>query len=175
MSTNSNSIAGAVGSLIGGAASGPLNIIQAVASLGQDLIDRFIPDPAQKIAAAQHLIDVQQALTLAQIDQQNKIMTATSTNQANDPHASGSRAYFCYGVTTMLLVNYGVAPFVASIMHWPFQPFGIPPTIMGIFATIMLGWVGIPAGADMVKSVMGMDGDSSISALGVGIKQNSAK
>lgn len=160
-------VVNAIGTVAGAAASGPLAIVNTVASIGKDLIERFIPDPQKKLEAQQHLLDTQATLTLAMIDQQNKIMEAASKNQQADPHASGARAYFCYGITTMLLCNYGVFPFAGAVFHWNLPSFQIPMSIMAIFATIMLGWVGIPAGADLVKSVLGMPGDSQVNVMGV--------
>jgi hypothetical protein len=174
VSNVATAIGSVVGSTVGAAASGPMSIVQTFVGLGKDLIDRFIPDPAAKMAAQQHLADQSFQLQMAAFDQQNKIMEASSENQKSDPHASGSRAYFCYGITTMLLVNYGIAPFFAAVCHWAFTPFSIPPSILMIFATIMLGWVGIPSMADMVKSVMEMPGDSGINVLGMNVKQTSA-
>lgn len=172
MSTNANPVASFAGQLAGQAASGPLGAVAAIGEAAKGIIGMFVTDPSKKLEASQHLLDLQQELNLAAIDQQNKIMSAASENQKNDVHASGARAYFCYGITTLLLVNYGLAPFAASMFHWAFTPFAIPMYVMGIFATIMLGWVGIPAGADLVNKVMSMSGDSQVSMLGVAIKQN---
>jgi hypothetical protein len=36
-----------------------------------------------------------------------------------------------------------------------------------MFATIMLGFVGIPAGIEMAKQVASMQGDSQVSVLGL--------
>jgi hypothetical protein len=37
----------------------------------------------------------------------------------------------------------------------------------------MLGFVGIPAGVEMVKQVMGMPGDSQVSVLGIKVGNKS--
>jgi Holin of 3TMs, for gene-transfer release len=155
-------VASAVGTVVGTAASGPLSIVSTVADLGKDLIERFIPDPAAKLQASQHLVDVQQQLTLATIDQQNKQMEAASKNIANDPHMSSQRAYFCAGITTMLIFNYAGVPLLHAFFHVDITPLQIPASVLSIFAVIMLGFVGIPAALQMVQTVAGMPGDSQI-------------
>lgn len=169
MGSPGNTIASVVGTAVGTAASGPLAIVNTVANLGKDLIDRFIPDPQAKLAASQHLVDVQQQLALAQIDQINKETAAASQNIANDPHMSGQRAYFCAGITTMLLFNYAAIPLLHALFHLDLTPLQIPASVLSIFAVIMLGFVGIPAALQMVQTVAGMPGDSKINLpLGLG-------
>lgn len=159
-----NAIAGAAGQV----AAGPLGVVSSFVNLGKDLIDRFIPDPQAKLAAQQHLADQAMTLQLAQIDQQNKMMAAASANIASDPHMSGQRAYFCGGITTMLLFNYAVVPMLHGFLT-NISPISIPPSILGIFAVIMLGFVGIPAALQMIQAIAGMPGDSVIKLpLGLG-------
>jgi hypothetical protein len=162
MATSPNPVASAVGTAVGAAASGPLSIVNTVAGLGKDLIERFIPDPAAKLAASQHLIDVQQQLTLAEIEQQNKMMESASDNIKADPHMSGQRAYFCGGITSMLLFNYAVVPLLHALAHLDIAPLPIPASVLSIFAVIMLGFVGIPAALQMAQTVAGMPGDSQV-------------
>lgn len=161
MSTE-NSIATVVGAAAEGATSGPVSLIGTFVGLGKDLIDRFVPDPAAKLAAQQHLADQAFSLQLAQIDQQNKMMAAASQNIAADPHMSGQRAYFCMGITTMLLFNYAVVPLIHAFAHVDIAPLSIPASVLSIFAVIMLGFVGIPAALQMVQTVAGMPGESKI-------------
>lgn len=172
MADIANTIASAAGTAAGSAMAAPItgtaSIISAIAQIAKPLID-LIPDPQKKLEAQQHVADQQYALALAQIEQQNKIIQATSDNVKNDPHSSAARAYFCYGVTTMILGNYGVLPVVALITHKAITPFEIPSNILWIFATLMLGFVGVPSVMETLKSVMGMPGQSEISLpLGLG-------
>jgi hypothetical protein len=168
-----STVASAIGTAVGTAASGPLSIVSSFVDLGKDLIDRFIPDPQAKLAAQQHLADQSFQLQLAAIDQQNKMMAAASANIQADPHMSGQRAYFCGGITSMLLFNYAVVPLLHAFLHVDMSPLAIPASVLSIFAVIMLGFVGIPAALQMVQTVAGMQGDSQIKLpLGMGTIAN---
>lgn len=168
MATTPNPIASAIGTVAGGAVSGPLSIVSSFVGLGKDLIDRFVPDPAAKLQAQQHLADQAAALQMAQIDQQNQMMKQASANIQADPHMSGQRAYFCGGITTLLLLNYtGITGVLSALLNkWAGinlpTTFAIPASVLSIFAVIMLGFVGIPAALQMVQAVAGMPGESQI-------------
>jgi hypothetical protein len=151
-----NDLAGLVG-----AAASAANPISAIVGLGKDLIERFIPDPAAKLEASTHLLDMQTQLQEAQIDQQNKIIAATSANIQSDHYMGRVRATFCYMIIGLIAWNYAICRFFHQ------GPLEIPATIFGMFTVIMLGFIGIPAGVEMVKQVMGMPGDSQVSVLGV--------
>lgn len=143
------------------------NPVSAAISLGKDLIERFIPDPAAKAAAAQHLSDVQLQLSLAQIDQQNKIVEQASQNARGDNYLGAVRAGFCWMVIALMGWNYGVGP----IFHQ--HPVDLPLSLITCFTTILLGFVGIPAGIEMAKQVAGMPGDSQVSILGLKVGNKS--
>ena len=157
-----NTVANVAGAIAQGATAGAGSVVSSFVDLGKDLIERFIPDPQAKLNAQQHLADQAMALQLAQIDQQNKIMAATSQNIQSDPHMSGQRAYFCGGITSMLLFNYAGVPLLHAFFHLDIAPLQIPASILSIFAVIMLGFVGIPAALQMVQTVAGMPGDSQV-------------
>jgi hypothetical protein len=145
--------------LLGAAASA--NPISAIVGLGKDLIDKFVPDPAAKAQASAHLLDVQAQLQTAQIDQQNKIIAATSANIQSDHYMGQVRATFCYVIIALIAWNYAICRFFHQ------ATLDIPASIFSMFTVIMLGFVGIPAGVEMVKQVMGMPGDSQVSVLGI--------
>ncbi len=176
MATPSSAIASAIGTAAGSAIAAPLTgasgILGAIAAIAKPLID-LIPDPKDKLAAQQHVADQQYALAVAQIDQQNKIIQAASDNLKADPHSSGARAYFCYGVTSLILANYGLIPLCNGLLHWQMAPFVIPANVLWIFATIMLGFVGVPSVMESLKSVMAMPGESQVSGLGIKIANKS--
>lgn len=172
MSTSPNAVASIAGAVAQGATSGAGAWITAIADIAKPLID-LIPDPQKKLEAQQHIADQQQALAMAQIDQQNKIIQAASDNMKADPHSSGARAYFCYGVTTLILANYGILPLTNALLKTNLAPFEIPANVLWIFATIMLGFVGVPSVMETLKSVMGMPGDSQVSILGMKIGNKS--
>ncbi|HET6220165.1 MAG TPA: 3TM-type holin [Acidobacteriaceae bacterium] len=137
------------------------NPISAIADLGKDLIDKFIPDPALKAQAQMHLLDSQNQMAMAQIDQQNKVIAAAAQNVSNDHYMMGMRAFFCFSMTLMYIWNYAGCRFVGQ------APIDLPMSMHAMFATIMLGFVGIPAGIEMAKQVAGMQGDSQVSVLGL--------
>ncbi len=141
------------------------NPISAIVGLGKDLIDKFIPDPAAKMQASAHLLDVQAQLQEAQIQQQNKIIEATSANIQSDHYMGRVRATFCYMIIALIAWNYAGCRFIHQ------SPIDIPATIFGMFTVIMLGFIGIPAGVEMVKQVMGMPGESQVSVLGIKVGQ----
>lgn len=171
-----NAIAGAIGTAVGSAAAAPLTglglIGKAIDDVAGPLLN-LIPDPKAKAEAAQRVADQKYQLAVLQIDQQNKILAAASENIKSDPHSSGARAYFCGGITTLILVNYGVLPVINLFFGTKLSPFEIPANILWIFATIMLGFVGVPSVMETLKSVMGMAGESQVSVLGVTLKQKS--
>ena len=162
MSTSPVSIATAIGSGVGAAASGPLSIVSSFVDLGKDLIDRFVPDPQAKIAAQEQLANQSFQLQMAALDQQNQMAQAAASNIKNDPHMSAQRAYFCGGITTMLLFNYALTPLLHAFLHVDIAPLAIPASVLSIFAVIMLGFVGIPAALQMAQTVAGMPGESEI-------------
>jgi hypothetical protein len=54
-----------------GSAAAAVNPVSAIADLGRDLIDKFIPDPEKKAAAQLAILDKQNQMNLAVIDQQD--------------------------------------------------------------------------------------------------------
>jgi hypothetical protein len=152
--------------LVGAAAAGA-NPITAAIGLGKDLIDKFIADPQAKAAASAHVLDVQAQLQTAQIDQQNKIIAAASANIQSDHYMGKVRATFCYMIIVLIAWNFAICRFFHE------SPTDIPATIWLMFTTIILGFVGIPAGIEAVKQVMGMPGDSQVSVLGIKVGNKS--
>lgn len=188
MGSVSNAIGGAIGTAAGSAAAAPITglglIGKAIDDVAAPLLN-LIPDPKAKAEAAAHIADQKYQLALVQIDQQNKILEAASSNIKSDPHSSASRAYFCGGITTMILVNYGVLPIINLIFKTNLAPLEIPGNILWIFATIMLGFIGVPSvmgtlrdvmGSNLIgtaKSVLAMPGESQVSALGIKLSNKS--
>jgi hypothetical protein len=64
-------------------------------------------------------------------------------------------------MTLMYIWNYAICRFFGQ------QPIDLPMSMHAMFATIMLGFVGIPAGIEMAKQVASMSGDSQVSVLGM--------
>jgi Holin of 3TMs, for gene-transfer release len=155
-----------VASIVGAAAAGA-NPVTAVVGLGKDLIDKFIPDPQAKAAAQAHLLDLQAQMQAALIDQQNKIIAATSANIKDDHYMQFVRAFFSISMIVLYIWNYAVCRFFQQ------PPIDIPTSMHAMFATVILGFVGIPAGIDATKKIMAMPGDSQVNVLGVKIGNKS--
>lgn len=154
---------------VSGAASGPMTLVAALAQIAKPLID-LIPDPQAKLQAQQHVADQQFALAQQQIQQQNEIIEQAGQNARADTAVAKVRAYFCFGVTTALLINMLVFPLLHAIFHLDIGSIAIPFQMMSIFAVIMLGFVGIPQGIDLAKDIAAMPGDSQVSLLGGAVK-----
>ena len=148
------------GEVAGAAASA--NPISLALSVGKDLINRFVPDPAAKAQAVAHLQDQQMTLALAQIDQQTKDAALASANIQNDK-LSGPRSAFCYSVVALLIWNYAIC----RCFHQ--TPIDFPLSLIGAFTALMLGQAGI----DMAHSVAAMPGESQVSVLGVKVGNKS--
>lgn len=154
---------------VSGAASGPMSLITALSTLAKPLLD-LIPDPQAKLQAQQHIADQQFALAQLQIQQQNQIIEQAGTNARADTSVAKVRAYFCFGVTSALLINMLVFPLLHAFFHLDIGQIAIPFQMMSIFAVIMLGFVGIPQGIDLAKDIAAMPGDSQVSLLGGAVK-----
>ncbi len=159
-------------SIVGAAAAG-VNPVTAIVGLGKDLIDRFIPDPALKAAAASHLADVQLQLAEAQIDATTKQAEATTQQlqaaaPANNDHYMGAvRGTFGFVMIALYAWNYGIGPAVHQVTVQ------IPMNITVMFAVLLLGFVGVPAGIEMAKQIASMPGDSTVSLLGLSVGNKS--
>jgi hypothetical protein len=145
-----------------GAAVGAANPVTALVSLGQDLIDRFIPDPAVKAQAAQALQEQQTSLLMAQLNQQTDLAKQAGQNIQNDKLA-GPRSVFCYAVVALLVWNYGICRFFHQ------APVDFPLSLIAAFTALMLGQAGI----NMAQSVAAMPGESQVSVLGVKVGNKS--
>jgi len=154
-----------------GAAAAGANPITALVSLGKDLIDRFIPDPAEKAAALAHLQDQQLTMALAQIDQQTKLTQQAGANIQNDG-LSGLRKGFGYAVVSGFVWD----TVICSIPQFHLKPVDIPPMFLTAFIALILGMEGTPFlrnVLDSAKTVALAPGDSSVSVLGVKVANKS--
>lgn len=147
-----STVTDAIATVAGAAASA--NPISALAALGEKLLS-FIPDPAQKAAAQQHVLDAQQQLALAQIDQQTKLAQQAGQNIQNDK-LSGPRATFCYAVIMGIVWNLVLCPFFHQ------TPQGIPVELVVAFTALMLGQAGVQAAQNVALA----PGDSQTSLFG---------
>jgi hypothetical protein len=155
-------LSNALGSVAGGVAGGPLSAVGTVLAGVNDIIGKFITDPNQKLAAQQHALDLQAQLQAAAMDAETKQTQSANDAAKNDHYLWGARAFFCYGFTALYLFVYsGIA---AKLIHS--QPPEIPMNLNFIFAGVMLGCIGIPAGLEAMKTIMAMPGESSVTLPG---------
>jgi hypothetical protein len=152
--------------LVGSAVSGATGWVRSIADIAKPLIE-LIPNEKDKLAAQAHIADTQLTLSLAQIDSQNKLIQAASTNIGNDPHMSWVRAFFCFSMSLVYVWNYGLCSLAGKHgMEFPNQ-------LHWMFAALMLGLIGIPAVLDTFKSIMSLPGESQASVLGMRVGNKS--
>jgi len=147
----------ALGSVAGAAASGPLGGIAAAINAAKGIIGEFVTDPNAKLAATQHILDLQNQLQAAQLDALTKQTQSANDAAKGDHYLSGPRAFFCYGFTAMYIFIYtGLGRRIGL------PSVEIPSNMNFIFAGIMLGFVGIPSGIEMLKQIVGMPGSNAV-------------
>lgn len=155
-----------LGEIAGGATSGPMTGIAAILSAANGIIGKFVTDPGAKLEASQHMVDLQFQLQTAQLDAETKDVAA-SAGANNDHYLGGLRAFFGYSMTCLYVWNYALCRFFHQ------APIDLPINLNLIFATLMLGFIGVPAGIEAMKQVLGMPGASTVSILGIKATNNS--
>jgi hypothetical protein len=131
----------------------------------------FIPNPQDKLALQAHALDVQ--LDLQKAELAAEAQEIESNKEAQSDHYLGMvRGAFCWMVVALMSWNYGLVflfnwAFKASIEH-----VDIPFSVLGMFSTIMLGFIGVPAGIEAVKQILAMPGVSSIKLPGISATNN---
>lgn len=129
--------------------------LSSIFDLGKDLIDRLIPDPAQKAQAQLQLLTMQQQGDFKAMDNQLETMktalSAINTEGASqDKWTSRARPAFLYVIYMVILT--GLPLSILSIwfpgqVHQVSASFGdwvraIPDSLMTLFGTGYLGYVG---------------------------------
>lgn len=155
-----------ISAVAGAAASGPLGAIAAIIHEAKGVISDFVPDPNAKLAGAQRLAELQIELQ----EQQNQALTEQVKAMAA-ANSGGSiiraRSVFCYSIIFLYLWNYAAVP----LFHR--APVDIPMNLNVVFATIMLGFVGVPAAMELISKVIAQPGDTSLSVLGMKVGNKS--
>lgn len=150
------------GEVAGGVASGPLGGVAGIMGAVNDIIGKFVTDPNAKLAATQHALDLQAQMQTEQLAAMTTQTVSANAAAGNDHYLWGARAFFCYGFTALYLFIYsGLA---AKLFKQPVPD--IPMNLNFIFAGVMLGCIGIPAGLEAMKQIMAMPGDSKVSLPG---------
>lgn len=116
---------------------------------GLDIINKFIPDPAQKAQAAYQMAQLQQQTQFKELDAQiAEIQSQTDTNKAEATNTSvfvaGWRPFVGWVCGCGLAYQYLVDPvisWVAAIEHWP-----LPPSLdLSTLITMLGGMLGFGA------------------------------
>jgi hypothetical protein len=114
---------------------------------GLDIINKFIPDPAQKAQAAFQMAQLQQQTEFKELDAQiAEIQSQTDTNKVEAANTnvfvSGWRPFIGWVCGSGLVYQYLVDPLVswtAAINHWP-----MPPSLdLGTLITLLMGMLGM--------------------------------
>lgn len=116
---------------------------------GLDIINKFIPDPAQKAQAAYQMAQLQQQTAFKELDAQiAEIQSQTDTNKAEATNASifvaGWRPFVGWVCGCGLAYQYLVDPLIswfAVLRHWP-----LPPSLdLSTLITMLGGMLGFGA------------------------------
>ena len=135
----------------------------SIADLATHILDRFVPDPAQKAAAALEILKAQQAGEFKQIDAQLALSNAqTDINKVE----AGSTSLFVSGPRPALMWV-GV---LGVLYMWVLLPFGVfvyttynghalpvpPPVIDGSLMTMLGGLMGVQIVARSAEKIKGV-------------------
>lgn len=112
------------------------------------LLDKIIPDPAQREAAKLNLLRAENQQELEEI--KNRLAAIMQEAQSPDPWTSRARPAFLYVVYIMLLASipmgliYAANPETAARITEGFQAWlkAIPESITQLFGVVMLGYIG---------------------------------
>jgi len=105
----------------------------AIASLGESILDRVIPDPAQRAQAKLELIKAQQAGEFRELDARMSAITAEAGSA--DPWTSRARPTFLYVFYLLILSLVLLAPLVGVFR---------PVEMQSFFANVAAGFAAIP-------------------------------
>lgn len=137
-----------------------MNVLDLIAGPLFKVIDKLIPDPAQKLAAQQHALDLAQAGEFKDIDTQlQRDLAQISVNQAEAQSSDFFRAgwrpfvgWVCgFGLAVQFLVG-PIASWVGAMMGHVLQ---FPTLDMGTLMTLLAGMLGLGTlrTAEKVKGV----------------------
>ena len=73
----------------------------------------------------------------------------------------------------ILTFNLVVVPLLHGFGHVEIAPLMLPTNLLAVFAIIMVGLTGVPAGFQAIQSIMQMPGESQVSVLGVKVGNKS--
>lgn len=121
---------------------------EGIVEIGMKIIDKIIPDPAQKAKAQLDLLNAERAGALEETKLQMSAILAEA--QSEDKWTSRARPSFLYVVYILLLgglpmgVLYAVSPATATQIAAGFNQWlkAIPSELYDLFKWVMLGYIG---------------------------------
>lgn len=122
--------------------------IDDIISTGLKIIDKVIPDPAQKDAAKLALLQLQQSGELAELEANVKLATAqTDTNKTEAANASifvsGWRPFIGWTCGIGLSVQFLVGPLLTYAADLYGHPLAFPQLDTGTLMTLLVGMLGL--------------------------------
>lgn len=136
-----------------------MNVLD-ILTIGSKILDRVLPDPAQKAAATLEMFKAQQAGEFKEIDDQlqrdlAQIQVNTTEAQSPDFFRAGWRPFVGWICGTGLAVQFLVSPLATWVASLLGHPIAFPPLDMGTLMTLLAGMLGLGTlrTAEKVKGV----------------------
>lgn len=125
-----------------------MNVLDLIAGPLFKVIDKLIPDPAQKLAAQQHALDLAQAGEFKDIDTQlQRDLAQIAVNQAEaqstDLFRAGWRPFVGWVCGVGLAVQFLIGPLATWLAGLLNHPLAFPPLDMGTLLTLLAGMLGL--------------------------------
>ena len=122
--------------------------VAAVASIGEKLIDRLWPDPAQAAQAKLELLKMQQSGELARLAAETDLAKGQiAVNQAEAASGTffvaGWRPFVGWTCGAGLAVQFVAAPLIEGVSTQLGHPVMLPPLDTGTLLTLLLGMLGL--------------------------------
>jgi hypothetical protein len=137
------------------------DIVSSVLDIGKSLIERLIPDPAQKAAAFEKLAELQQNGELAQLAAETDLAKAqidVNKVEAASPltFISGARPFVIWVCAAGLAVAYVIGPLIAWGGALVGRVIPIPAIQMDSLLTVMVPILGIQTAARTIEKIKGV-------------------
>lgn len=117
-------------------------------NIGMKLVDKLIPDPAQKAEMQLKLLELQQNGDLAALNAETQLLVEQSkTNQieaqSDNLFKSGWRPLVGWTSAVIVAIQFGLRPIVIWVAAWNGHPIDIPPLDTGEIIGLLTGMLGI--------------------------------
>lgn len=135
--------------------------IDDIVALGMKIIDKVVPDPAQKIQAQQALAELQQRGELAQLASdtqlaQGQIDTNKIEAESEDNFTRRWRPFIGWSCGVAFAYHFTIQPFLAFIFAAVGHPVNLPVFDMSTLSTVLMGLLGLGGlrTAEKIKGVI---------------------